>query len=139
MIGVFFEGLTCLSAVPDSLVFDVCDVHNVFDEVSTVFQPTPHEVSACEAAEVSYVGVSVDSGSTDIHGYFRWVDGYEWAFLPGHSVVYLYRWVCHGFTSIESTRGLALFLVKSFDTIVSIFPSSREWMGFIQYKGFVIF
>ena len=74
------------------------------------------------------MGGSVDGGTTDIHGYLRRVNRYEWAFLPGQGVVYLYRWVCHCLTSIESTRGLALCLVKSFDTIVSIFPSSVHRM-----------
>ena len=69
----FFEGFSCFSAVPDSLVFDVCDVHYVFYMVSPVFEPAPDEVSAGECTDVADVGVAVDGGATDIHGHLWWV------------------------------------------------------------------
>ena len=77
------------------------------------------------------MGVTIYSGATYIHGYIRYVNWFEWAFPPGHGIINLYGVVCHFLTSIELTRRLVLFLVKSMDTIVSIFPSSMNVMCLI--------
>ena len=90
------------------------DVADIAHGISQVFEVTEEEVEGDGRTRVSEVGIAIDGGSTHIHAYATFVNGFEDFFCAREGVVNLKSHELNAYLMCQSKGTIGLHLCSVF-------------------------